>query len=221
MAIRTKRRYSRGKYAKAIDDRTGFKVKYTDLRKEWTGNLVHKNEWEPKHPQLEPRSAVDAEALRDSRPEGNVDVTHVRGHGSMRGVSTKSIVGNQYDQGVPCIPIGIIPDGIASTHTVGTLTPTAAATPSGISSSVSFGTIAYATGVASIVCTVAIGTETVTADCAVSPISSPAIVSVTAVGNETPTAVDLPTGIASTVSIGTVEINAWGVGTWGSGTWGN
>ena len=221
MAIRTKRRYSRGKHAKAIDDRTGFKVKYTDLRREWTGNLVHKNEWEPKHPQLEPRAAVDAEALRNARPESNVDVTHVRGHGSMQGVSTRSIVGNQYDEGNPFIPIGTIPTGIASTITVGSLTPTASATPSGIASTVSFGTIAYATGVASIVCTASIGTETITASCSVSPISSPAIVSVTAVGNETPTAVDLPTGIASTVSLGTVEINAWSVGTWGSGTWGN
>lgn len=221
MAIRTKRRYSRGKHAQAIDDRTGFKVKYSDLRREWTGNLVHKNEWEPKHPQLEPRAAVDAEALRNSRPEGNVDVTHVRGHGSMRGVSTRSIVGNQYDEGNPFIPIGTIPTGIASTQTIGTLTPTASAAPSGISSSISFGTFAMGIKPASIVCTISIGTETVTADCAVSPISSPAIVSVTAVGNETPTAVDLPAGIASTVSFGTLRISAWGSGTWGTGTWGD
>ena len=218
MAVRTKRRFSRGKHAKAIDDRTGFKVRYRDLRREWNGQYVHKREWEPKHPQLEPRAVVDAEALRNARPEGNVDVTQVRGHGSIRGVSTRSIVGNQYDQGNPCIPIGIIPASIACTTSIGTEVATAKAIPASIASTVSIGTVAMGNTPASIVCTISIGTETITAPCNV---SQSGIAVTCSIGNETPTAIDLPAGIASTISIGTVEINAWGVGTWSSGTWGN
>ncbi len=219
MAVHTKRRYSRGKHAKAIDDRTGFKVNYKDLRREWNGQYVHKNEWEPQHPQLKPRAAVDAEALRNARPEGNVDVTQVRGHGSIQGVSTRSIVGNQYDQGVPCVPVGIIPASIACTVSIGTEVATAKAIPASIASTISIGTIAAGNQPASIVCTISIGTETITAPCNVSPDGSIAVTC--SIGNETPTAIDLPASIVSTVSMGTVEINAWGSGTWGSGTWGN
>jgi hypothetical protein len=40
------------------------------MRKEWNGLLVGKDEWEPKHPQLEPlRAPADPEALRNPRPE--------------------------------------------------------------------------------------------------------------------------------------------------------
>ena len=42
------------------------------MRREWTGFLVGKDEWEPKHPQLEPRHVpTDAEALRNPRPDTN------------------------------------------------------------------------------------------------------------------------------------------------------
>ena len=40
------------------------------MRKEWNGLLVGKDEWEPKHPQLDPfRKVFDAEALKDARPD--------------------------------------------------------------------------------------------------------------------------------------------------------
>ena len=73
-------KYAAGKYAYGISDRTGYRYRLKDMRKEWTGFLVGKDEWEPKHPQLEPkRHPTDAEALRDPRPDTNnifsVDVT--------------------------------------------------------------------------------------------------------------------------------------------------
>ena len=73
-------KYAAGKYAYGISDRSGFRYRLKDMRKEWTGFLVGKDEWEPKHPQLEPkRHPTDAEALRDPRPDTNnifsVDVT--------------------------------------------------------------------------------------------------------------------------------------------------
>ena len=56
--------FAKGKYAKAVSDRSGFAYPYNEMVKEWNGSLVHKSEFEPKHPQLEPKKhAVDAEAL--------------------------------------------------------------------------------------------------------------------------------------------------------------
>tara|TARA_R110002073_G_scaffold34118_1_gene101650 strand:- start:942 stop:1313 length:372 start_codon:yes stop_codon:yes gene_type:complete len=58
-----------GKKAKAISDRSGMAFPYTEMVKEWNGSFVHKSEFEPKHPQLEPRKhKPDAEALRNARP---------------------------------------------------------------------------------------------------------------------------------------------------------
>ena len=44
------------------------------MRKEWNGLLVGRDEGEEKHPQLQPLRAVpDPQALRDPRPEQNLD----------------------------------------------------------------------------------------------------------------------------------------------------
>ena len=59
-----------GKKAKAISDRSGMAFPYSEMVKEWNGSLVHKSEFEAKHPQLEPRKhKPDAEALRNVRPQ--------------------------------------------------------------------------------------------------------------------------------------------------------
>ena len=58
-----------GKYAKAISDRSGLEFPYTEMVKEWNGSLVHKSEFEPKHPQQErQRHKPDAQSLKDARP---------------------------------------------------------------------------------------------------------------------------------------------------------
>ena len=63
-------KFASGKYAYAISDRSGQRYRYQDMRKEWNGLLVGKDEWEPKHPQLGPfRKVVDPEALRNARPD--------------------------------------------------------------------------------------------------------------------------------------------------------
>ena len=48
-------RFAVGKYAYGISDRSGFRYRMKDMRKEWNGSLVGKDEYEPKHPQLEPK----------------------------------------------------------------------------------------------------------------------------------------------------------------------
>ena len=65
--------YARGKFAFFISDRSGMRFPYRERIKEWNGSIVHKSEYEEKHPQLDPhRSVVDAEASRDARPDTKV-----------------------------------------------------------------------------------------------------------------------------------------------------
>ena len=61
--------FAKGKYAKAISDRSGMEFPYNEMVKEWNGSLVHKSEFEPKHPQLTPSTKDgDNEALKNTRP---------------------------------------------------------------------------------------------------------------------------------------------------------
>jgi hypothetical protein len=61
--------YARGKYAKAISDRSGMEFPYREMVKEWNGSLVHKSEFEPKHPQIRrTHHKADAIALANPRP---------------------------------------------------------------------------------------------------------------------------------------------------------
>ena len=63
-------KFASGKNAYGISDRSGFRYPLHRMRKEWTGALVGFDEWEAKHPQLEPRKRVtDPQALRDPRPD--------------------------------------------------------------------------------------------------------------------------------------------------------
>lgn len=62
--------FASGRYAYRISDRSGFRYKIKDTRKEWNGSIVGKDEYEEKHPQLEPvRTLPDAQAIRDARPD--------------------------------------------------------------------------------------------------------------------------------------------------------
>ena len=63
-------RYASGKYALGISDRSGRAYKLTDMIREWNNALVGKDEYESKHPQLEPRPLrADPQALMISRPD--------------------------------------------------------------------------------------------------------------------------------------------------------
>ena len=44
--------YARGKYAKAISDRSGMEFPYNEMVKEWNGSFVHKSEFEAKQPEF-------------------------------------------------------------------------------------------------------------------------------------------------------------------------
>ena len=61
--------YARGKRSKAISDRSGLEFPYTEMVKEWNGSLVHKSEFEAKHPQIKRKHIkADAIALANPRP---------------------------------------------------------------------------------------------------------------------------------------------------------
>ena len=61
--------FARGKYAKAISDRSGMEFPYSEMVREWNGMLVHKSEFEAKHPQLEPRAyGAEGHGLSNARP---------------------------------------------------------------------------------------------------------------------------------------------------------
>lgn len=62
--------FASNKNAYGISDRSGFRYRLRDMKKEWTGALVGRDEYEPKHPQLYPPRAVsDPQALRNPRPD--------------------------------------------------------------------------------------------------------------------------------------------------------
>jgi len=61
--------YARGKYAQAISDRSGMAFPYNEMVREWNGMFVHKSEYEPRHPQDEPRHyGTEGHGLRYARP---------------------------------------------------------------------------------------------------------------------------------------------------------
>ena len=61
--------FAKGKYAKAISDRSGMEFPYNEMVKEWNGMFVHKSEYEAKHSQLEVVTRFsDTQGLRNARP---------------------------------------------------------------------------------------------------------------------------------------------------------
>ena len=62
-------RFASNKRAFGYSERSGFKYKLKDMRKEWNGLTVGYDEYEAKHPQLDPiRVGPDPQALRNPKP---------------------------------------------------------------------------------------------------------------------------------------------------------
>jgi hypothetical protein len=61
--------FAKGDKAWGISDRSGFRYRLKEMKREWNGLLVGPDEFETKHPQLRaPRATADPEALRNPRP---------------------------------------------------------------------------------------------------------------------------------------------------------
>ena len=73
-------KFASGKFAKRISDRSGMAFPYNEMVEEWTGAIVHYTEYEPKHPQLEPRPIVqDPQSLQNARSQLAVSRVFVGG----------------------------------------------------------------------------------------------------------------------------------------------
>lgn len=67
-------RFALGKKSKFISDRSGFAFPYRERVMEWNGNVVHRSEYEPKHPQLTPRKPpIEPQALYQPRSQERDD----------------------------------------------------------------------------------------------------------------------------------------------------
>ena len=63
-------KYASGRFAKRISDRAGMAFPYNQSVKEWTGSTVHTSEFEPKHPQLDPKyHPSDPQSLQNAKPQ--------------------------------------------------------------------------------------------------------------------------------------------------------
>jgi hypothetical protein len=62
--------FASGKWAWGVSDRSGFRYRLREMKREWTGALVGPDEFDPKHPQLfPPKVGPDPQALQNPRPE--------------------------------------------------------------------------------------------------------------------------------------------------------
>jgi hypothetical protein len=69
-------RYATGKKSWGYSDRSGFRYRLRDMIKEWNGLKVGRDEYEPKHPQLEPNHpGPDPTALYEPRVDTRTEVT--------------------------------------------------------------------------------------------------------------------------------------------------
>ena len=208
-------RYARGKKSNAIGDRSGFKVKYTDLKTTWDGLRVEPEDWEPKQPQLTPaKNVIDATALFNPRPDTDPDnVKFFVGYTQDWTIDPRLLPGIGMNGRGAVAPLGLSnfivgPDvtGIAGTGAIGTLNNVLTITETGVAG------------------TGAIGTETPLAS-----ITETGVAGTGAIGTFGET--DGPnmqlsiteSGVAGTGAIGTEAVNlqGWGNSTWGEGTWGD
>ena len=160
-------RFATGRKSRAICDRCGFEIRYLDLRAEWNGLRVCPECWEPKHPQLEPRTVVDAQALFQPRPGENkredvrvVLKTGVAGHGKVLGGDVPEYVVAPTPAGVAAtgrvwfvvlgikgagqvgaVGAGAGVEGVNGTGAIGTPTPTAFAEPTGVNGTGEIGAV--------------------------------------------------------------------------------
>tara|TARA_R100000084_G_scaffold108546_1_gene71482 strand:- start:804 stop:1310 length:507 start_codon:yes stop_codon:yes gene_type:complete len=72
-------RFASGKDAYGTSDRSGFRYRLVEMVTEWNGSKVGRDEYEAKHPQLEPISVgPDPQAIHDPRPDQRTEVAVAR-----------------------------------------------------------------------------------------------------------------------------------------------
>ena len=202
-------KYARGKKSYAISDRSGLRVRYTQLKTTWDGLRVSPEDWEPKQPQLTPaKNVVDATALFNGRPDTDPENVAVYigftqdwtidprlrppvgvpafAHVGLVSINMESVpspsgLGGTGAIGAELLELSIDEAGVAGTGAVGVEIPAA-----------------FVTGVSGGGGAGAVGVEALSIS------------------------ID-EAGVAGTGAVGaeTIELEGWGQSTWGSGTWGD
>ena len=58
-----------------VCDRTGYVIRSSEARKEWTGHIVRQQSWEPRHAQDFVRGIPDNQTVPEARPDSDVEQT--------------------------------------------------------------------------------------------------------------------------------------------------
>ena len=129
--------FASGKNAYGISDRSGFRYRLRDMKTEWNGLKVGPDEYEEKHPQLEPRrTVIDPQALRDPRPDTN---NSIPAKATFPGFDTETLsfltpvfmsgkVGTVSFGGTVVTPTDADVTGVSATGSIGTATATGTGT---------------------------------------------------------------------------------------------
>jgi hypothetical protein len=220
-------RYATGKRSLAISDRSGFRLKYRDLKTEWNHLRVEPEEYEPKQPQLKPaKNVIDAVALFQPRPDNdptNIQINLQYGwfdNNLSYADVPQTLDSTQYRK--PLFPTGhsaigsvlidfsqeVYPSGASATGFTSPFNPLIelSLAETGVNATGAIGTIAgftteqVVTGVA--------GTGTIG----------------TYGESDGPNLSITETGVNATGALGTavpnLDHNRWGIGPWGNGAWG-
>jgi hypothetical protein len=102
--------YSSGKYAYGICDISGVRYKLKDMKRTWNGLLVGPDQYEPKHPQLDPPTvSVDSEALFRTRPEVPLPQAQL-GLVTVEGglLATSDIIGTKFEGAFGTTAVGTV-----------------------------------------------------------------------------------------------------------------
>jgi len=224
-------KYARGKKSYAISDRSGLRVRYTQLKTTWDGLRVSPEDWEPKQPQLTPaKNVVDATALFNGRPDTdpeNVAVyigftqdwtidprlrppvgvpafAHVGNVSlALSSLPSPAGTGGTGATGAELLEMSINEAGVAGTGAIGVEIPAA-----------------FAIGVSANGGTGAVGVEALNLS-----IDEAGVAGTGAVGAEALILSIAEAGVAGTGAVGNESISiseaGWGGGDWSEGTWGN
>ena len=141
--------FASGKKAFGISDRSGFRYRLRDMRKEWNGLLVGKDEFETKHPQLRsPRTGADPQALRDARPETGLAEQRAFQYGfnpvgfkPLPGLIDENDLVATGQVGTVGFPVTVALTGVVSTTAVGTVALGTSFTLTGSSATSAVGTV--------------------------------------------------------------------------------
>jgi hypothetical protein len=143
-------KFASGKNSYAISDRSGFRYRYRDMRKEWNGLLVGRDEFEPKQPQLGPfRKVTDPESLKNARPDAAETLDVFVGIALVEEPFPLPIVGRGLvgivEVDIPdATPIAVL-RGFSATASVGSVETLDSALVTGVSASTSVGSVTVTT----------------------------------------------------------------------------